>query len=176
MESNWYVVKVLPGKERSLKEEFNKQIELGRIKNILRFLCPTEKEFKVIKNKKQIRERVLYSGYLYFESETKLQEDELKQISTMNGLMGMMGDKTPVKLRENEVRRIIKDELLEEHNNISQYQYKIGESVVITDGPFTTFEGIISSINGEKVSLEVKIFGRVTPVELTLRQIDKNKF
>ncbi len=175
MESNWYVVKVLPGKERSLKEEFNKQIEQGRIKNIVRFLCPTEKEFKIVKNKKQIREKVLYSGYLYFESEITLQQDDLKQIATMNGLMGIMGDRTPIRLRENDVRRIIKDELLEERNNTFQYQYKVGESIIIIDGPFNTFEGVISSINGEKVSLEVRIFGRVTPVELTLRQIEKNK-
>ena len=39
MESNWYVVKVLPGKERSLNEDFNKQISLGKIKNVIRFVC-----------------------------------------------------------------------------------------------------------------------------------------
>jgi transcriptional antiterminator NusG len=175
MESNWYVIKVLPGKERSLKEDFNRQVTQGKIKNILRFLCPTEKEFKIIKNKKSIREKVLYTGYLYFESEKILLEDDLKEIAGMNGLMGMMGDKTPIKLKETDVKRIIKDELLEEHNSTFKYQYKVGELITIIDGPFATFEGIISSINGEKVSLEVKIFGRVTPVELTLRQIEKNK-
>jgi transcription antitermination factor NusG len=50
METNWYVVKVLPGKERSLTEQFNKDISLGRIKNIARFVCPTEKEFVAVKD------------------------------------------------------------------------------------------------------------------------------
>ena len=43
MESYWYVVKVLPGKERKLCEQFNKDIEHSRIKNITRFVCPLER-------------------------------------------------------------------------------------------------------------------------------------
>lgn len=173
MESHWYVVKVLPGKERILKEEFNKQISQGKISNILRFLCPTEKEMKVVKNKKVIREKVLYSGYLYFESETDLSNEDLKFISGMNGLMGLMGERIPVKLRESDVKRVIKDDELDEYNETIRYQFKVGELIKIIDGPFNGFDGVISSLSGEKVSLEVKIFGRVTPVELTLRQIEK---
>lgn len=173
MESHWYVVKVLPGKERILKDEFNKQIEQGKIDNIVRFLCPTEKELKIVKNKKVVREKVLYSGYLYFETGFDLTKDDLKFISGMNGLMGIMGERIPVKLRETDIKRIIKDDELEERNQTIKCNYKVGESIRIIDGPFNSFDGIISSINGEKVSLEVRIFGRVTPVELTLRQIEK---
>ena len=173
MESHWYVVKVLPGKERILKDEFNKQITQGKINNIMRFVCPTERELKVVKNKKVVREKVLYSGYLYFESENNLSNDDLKFISGFNGLMGFMGERIPVKLRETDIKRVIKDDELDEYNQTMRYQYVVGDSIKIIDGPFTTFEGIISSINGEKVSLEVRIFGRVTPVELTLRQIEK---
>lgn len=173
MESHWYVVKVLPGKERILKDEFNKQINQGKINNIIRFICPTEKELKVVKNKKVVREKVLYSGYLYFETESDLTKEDLKFISGMNGLMGIMGERIPVKLRDADIKRIIKDDDLEEHNQTIKCNYKVGESIRIVDGPFNSFDGIISSINGEKVSLEVRIFGRVTPVELTLRQIEK---
>ena len=84
METSWYVVKVLPGKERTLNEEFNKQINLGKLNNIIRFVCPTEKEFVVVKKKKVLKEKVLYSGYLYFESPKSLSEDELKHISRPN--------------------------------------------------------------------------------------------
>lgn len=174
MESQWYVVKVLPGKERSLKDEFNKQIELGNIKNVNRFVCPTEKEFKLIKNKKVIRERVLYSGYLYFETERKLTSEELKLLSGLNGLMGMMGDKTPVILRDTDVKRILKDDVLGEYNESKKINYTIGENILIVDGPFKSFNGKISNIINEKVSIEVKIFGRNTNVELTLSQIEKS--
>lgn len=173
MESNWYVVKVLPGKERSLNEDFNKQISLGKIKNVIRFVCPTEKHFVVVKNKKVLREKVLYSGYLYFEATNKLDEPELKTISLIPNIMGMMGDRMPVLLKEADVRRILKDDTLEEHIESKRLKYTIGERVVISEGPFSSFEGIISDVKGDKVDVEVKIFGRNTAVSLTLSQIEK---
>lgn len=173
MENNWYVVKVLPGKERSLTEQFNKEISLGRITNIVRFVCPTEKEFVVVKNKKVIREKVLYSGYLYFEAPKRLMEEQLKVISTIPNIMGMMGDKMPLLLKETDVRRILKDDTLEEHIESKKLKFVIGESVIVSEGPFKTFEGVISDIKGDKVDVEIKIFGRNTAVSLTLEQIQK---
>jgi len=173
MEQFWYVVKVLPGKERSLTEQFNKEIELGRIKNINRFVCPTEKEFVALKNKKVLREKVLYSGYLYFESIKNLEEDQLKEISLIPNIMGMMGDRMPVKLRESDIRRIIKDELLEQHIDSKKIKFISGEVVKVIEGPFASFEGTIKELKGEKIDVEIKIFGRNTPVTLTLEQIEK---
>jgi transcriptional antiterminator NusG len=167
------VVKVLPGKERSLTEQFNKEISLGRISNIVRFVCPTEKEFVVVKNKKVIREKVLYSGYLYFEAPKRLMEEQLKVISTIPNIMGMMGDKIPLLLKETDVRRILKDDTLEEHIESKKLKFVIGESVIVSEGPFKTFEGVISDIKGDKIDVEIKIFGRNTAVSLTLEQIQK---
>lgn len=173
MESSWYIIKVLPGKERQLTEQFNQQIELGRIKNIRRFLCPTEKEVVVVKNKKTTREKVIYSGYLYFESPQKLTEDDLKEIALIPNIMGMMGDRRPVLLKESDVSRILKDEVLVEHVESKKIKFSVGEKVIVSDGPFESFEGVISEINGDKIMIEVKIFGRDTKVELTLSQVEK---
>jgi transcriptional antiterminator NusG len=85
----------------------------------------------------------------------------------------MMGDKTPVLLRDSDIRRILKDDSLDTHIESKRTKYILGDRVMVSDGPFKGFEGIISEINGEKVSVEVKIFGRNTPVELTLTQIEK---
>ena len=173
METKWYLVKVLPGKERSLAEEFNKYIALGRMKPISRFICPTEKNIVVVKNKKAIREKVLYSGYLYFETDNSLNEDELKTISLLPNIMGMGGNRIPIELRESDVKRILKDDVLEIHEDSKRLKYIIGEQVTVIEGPFNTFEGIISEVKGDKVELEIKIFGRNTAVELTLNQIAK---
>jgi transcriptional antiterminator NusG len=173
MEQSWYVVKVLPGKERSLSEQFNKEIELGRIKNISRFVCPTEKEFVALKNKKVLREKVLYSGYLYFESIKNLENDQLKEISLIPNIMGMMGDRMPVKLRESDIRRILKDDSLEQHIDSKKVKFMSGETVKVIEGPFTSFEGTIKELKGDKIDVEIKIFGRNTPVTLTLDQIEK---
>jgi len=173
MEQSWYVVKVLPGKERSLSEQFNKEIGLGRIKNISRFVCPTEKEFVALKNKKVLREKVLYSGYLYFESIKNLEESQLKEISLIPNIMGMMGDRMPVKLRESDIRRILKDDSLEQHIDSKKVKFVSGEMVKVIEGPFMSFEGTIKELKGDKIDVEIKIFGRNTPVTLTLEQIEK---
>lgn len=173
METNWYLVKVLPGKERSLAEEFNKNISLGKMKSVTRFVCPTEKHVVVVRNKKAIREKVLYSGYLYFESPKPLNEDELKTISLLPNIMGMGGNRIPIELRESDVKRILKDDVLEIHEDSKRLKYIVGEQVTVIEGPFNTFEGVISEVKGDKVQLEIKIFGRNTAVELTLNQIAK---
>jgi transcriptional antiterminator NusG len=174
METNWYVVKVLPGKERTLTEQFNKEILLGKIKNINRFICPTEKEFVSLKNKKVLRDKVLYSGYLYFETTTKLNLDELKSLTALPNIMGMRGDKTPVLLRESDIRRILKDDILENHVESKKLKYSKGDSIKVIEGPFSSFDGIISEVKGDKIDIEIKIFGRNTAVSLTLNQIEKN--
>jgi transcriptional antiterminator NusG len=173
MNTAWYVVKVLPGKERSLTEQFNKDIGIGRISNIMRFICPTEKEFVVVKNKKVIREKVLYSGYLYFEAPKRLEEDDLKIISLIPNIMGMMGDRMPMLLKETDVRRILKDDTLEEHIESKKLKFDMGESIIVCDGPFKEFSGVIKEVKGDRVDVEIKIFGRNTAVSLTLDQIQK---
>jgi transcriptional antiterminator NusG len=173
MDTYWYVVKVLPGKERKLAEQFNKEISLGNIKNIQRFICPLEKETVILRKKKVTREKVLYSGYLYFEATKKLENDDLKVIASIQNIMAMGGDRTPVLLNSSDIKRILKDDTLEEHIESKRLIYKIGTNVKVTDGPFNGFNGIVSEVNGEKVTIEVKIFGRNSNVELTLSQIEK---
>ena len=173
MSTAWSVVKVLPGKERSLTEQFNKDIGLGRISNIMRFVCPTEKEFVVTKKKKVLREKVIYSGYLYFESLKQLENDDLKIISLIPNIMGMMGDRMPMLLKETDVRRILKDDTLVEHIESKKLKFDTGEPIIVCEGPFKDFNGIIKELKGDRVDVEIKIFGRNTAVSLTLEQIQK---
>ena len=173
IETSWYLVKVLPGKERSLTEQFNKEISLGKIKKIARFVCPTEKEFVTVKNKKVLREKVLYSGYLYFESTSKLNDDDLKGIAILPNIMGMGGDRTPILLKESDIKRILKDDTLNNHVESKKTKYSKGEIVKVIEGPFASFDAAISEVKGDKVDVEIKIFGRNTAVSLTLNQIEK---
>jgi transcription antitermination factor NusG len=173
MNTFWYIVKVLPGKERQLNEHFNQQIGLNKIKDIRRFVCPVEQEVITTKNKKILRDKVIYSGYLYFETENKLDDSQLKEISTIPNIMGMMGDKTPRLMKEVDVKKILKDEVLSSHNESRKLKYHTGDIVMIYDGPFTGFEGQIIDVRGEVVDVIVKIFGRDTKVTLTMSQIKK---
>lgn len=171
--SKWYVIKVMPGKERQLNEQFNSQISSGEMAYISRFICPTEKEMSVVSGKKVYREKVLYGGYLYFESYDTLTEDQLKRVAANPSVMSMLGDKTPRRMSKDDVSRILKDDELENHKMEKSLKYLVGEDVKVDMGPFAGFNGVIDSIKNDKVILSVKVFGRVTTVELSLDQISK---
>jgi transcriptional antiterminator NusG len=52
--------------------------------------------------------------------------------------------------------------------------YNVGTSIRVIDGPFNNFNGTIVEIKDEKVTIQVKIFGRSTNIELILSQIEKS--
>jgi transcriptional antiterminator NusG len=87
--------------------------------------------------------------------------------------MGMMGDRMPMLLKETDVRRILKDDTLEEHIESKKLKFDTGESIIVCEGPFKDFNGIIKEVKGDRVDVEIKIFGRNTAVSLTLEQIQK---
>jgi transcriptional antiterminator NusG len=66
----------------------------------------------------------------------------------------------------------------DEMNEMEEEQevpYVVGEVVKVTDGPFSSFQGTIESVNSEarKLVVSVKIFGRKTPMELSFTQVEK---
>jgi transcriptional antiterminator NusG len=102
-----------------------------------------------------------------------LGQDDLKIISLLPNIMGMIGDKMPMLLKENDVRRILKDDTLEEHIENKKLRFEVGESIIVSEGPFENFNGIIKEVKSDRVDIEIKIFGRNTAVSLTLEQIRK---
>jgi transcriptional antiterminator NusG len=86
--------------------------------------------------------------------------------------MKVLGDKRPIRVRDREIQRVLKTG--QEGQEISSgIKYTIGETVKVMDGPFNTFDGEIRLINGNKVDVDVKVFGRPTKVTLSKEQIDK---
>ena len=80
----------------------------------------------------------------------------------------------PVPLQDHEVRGIQKQVKAEAPTKVS-VEYEIGENVRVTDGPFTDFHGKVTEMNAEKGKLKVLVnmFGRETPVELDLLQVER---
>jgi transcriptional antiterminator NusG len=68
----------------------------------------------------------------------------------------------------------VKDDILENHVESKKLKYSKGDSIKVIEGPFSSFDGIISEVKGDKIDIEIKIFGRNTAVSLTLNQIEKN--
>ena len=79
-------------------------------------------------------------------------------------------------LRPQEVARILgRVDEMSEMDEEQEIPYVVGEVVKVTDGPFSSFQGTIESVNNEtkKLVVSVKIFGRKTPMELSFTQVEK---
>jgi transcriptional antiterminator NusG len=177
-DTKWYVLRVVSGKEKKIKEYLDKEIRLSGWGNaILQVLCPVEKVFKVQAGKKVLREKILFPGYLMLEAaDGKLTDDMIQTIKNVTSVIHFLGKDHPTALRKSEVNKMFgkMDEVTEQGIGYAE-PYIVGETVKIIDGPFNDFNGTVEEVNEEKKKLKVvvKIFGRATPVELNYMQVEK---
>lgn len=177
-ETKWYVLRVISGKEKKVKEHLDKEVRLsGWSEAILQVLCPIEKVYKVLNGKKVLREKILFPGYLMLEAvDGKLNDEMIQTIKQVTSVIHFLGKDNPTSLRKSEVNKMFgkMDEVSEQGIGYAE-PYIIGETVKIIDGPFNDFNGTIEEVNEEKKKLKVvvKIFGRATPVELNYMQVEK---
>jgi transcriptional antiterminator NusG len=168
----WYIVRAQSNKERNVAERITSQSEKGDLMGkVGRVLVPTENTFYMKNGKKVKREKVLYPGYIFVETNAI---GELKfWLKGLNGASGFLTNRSGeiLPLSETEVNRMIGQQ--EEQKIEVETPFVIGEEVKIIDGPFSTMLGKIDDINDQKVKLNVSIFGRITAVELNIIQIDK---
>lgn len=177
-ETKWYVLRVVSGKERKVKEYLDKEIELSGWKKVItQVLCPMEKVFKIQSGKKVLREKILFPGYIMIEAlDGKLNDTMIQTITSVTGVIHFLGKENPTALRKTEVNKMFGNiDEMDEKDIAFADSFMVGETVKITDGHFNDFNGTIEEINEEKKKLKVlvKIFGRSTPVELTFMQVEK---
>ena len=81
----------------------------------------------------------------------------------------------PSPVPQSDINRMIGAAEETELENSVDVPYLVNETVKVTDGPFSGFEGVIEEVNTEKRKLKVmvKIFGRKTPLELGFMQVEK---
>ncbi|MDE7382142.1 MAG: transcription termination/antitermination protein NusG [Muribaculaceae bacterium] len=175
----WYVLRAISGKETKVKEVLDAQIkntDLG--KHLFQVLIPTEKVLSTRNGKKVVKERTLYSGYVFIQANlTGEVIYELRNTTNViDFLRGRAKDSKPEPLQEEEVMRMlgIADKVLEPAQE-ELVEYMVGEPVKVIFGPFNGFQGVVTEVNIEKKKLkvEVKIFGRPTDLELEYSQVEK---
>ncbi len=175
----WYVLRAISGKEAKVKEVLDaaaKNTDLG--KYVSQVLIPTEKVYTTRNGKKVLKERTLYSGYVFVQAIlTGEVEYELRNTTNViDFLRGRAKGSKPESLREAEVMRMLgrADELSEPAEEDTD-RYIVGEPVKVTFGPFSGFSGVIKEVNSEKkkIKVEVKIFGRATDLELENSQVER---
>ena len=178
-ETKWYVLRVVSGKEKKVKEYLDKEIarsDWGKFVN--QVFLPVEKVYKVQNGKKVMRERNFYPGYVMIEVEHgKLNDDIINTIKNTTSVIHFLGKDNPIALRKAEVNKMLGkvDEMSDAGGITMSEPFIVGETIKIIDGPFNDFNGVIEEVNDEKKKLKVivKIFGRSTPVELNYMQVEK---
>jgi len=133
---------------------------------------PVEKKIKIKGGKRVEVEEKIYPGYVLVDM--IVTDDSWYVVRNTPRVTGFVGaGVNPVPLRKDEVDYLFKkmDSSTAKHN----IDMTVGESILITDGPFKDLEGKVSSVDQDrgKVKVLVSMFGRETPVELDFLQVKK---
>lgn len=175
MAKHWYVIHTQTGYEDRVKTVLESKVKAGLAKEtIMQVLVPIEQVSEVKGGKKRISQRKFFPGYLLVEME--LTDDTWYLIKSIPGVTGFVGaGAKPLPLREDEIDTILKQAKDAKEKPTPKVLFDKGESVRVTDGPFTNFNGVIEETNlaKGKVKVMISIFGRATPVELETWQVEK---
>jgi len=172
-ERHWYVIHCYSGYENKVRHNLEQRIDtMGMKDRIFDVVVPTEEEIEVKEGQRRTVERRVFPGYILVQM--VLGEESWYVVRNTPGVTGFVGmGNTPTPLRPEEVSQIIKR--MEAEAPKIKVSYKPGQKVRIIDGPFNDFIGTVDGIDVEraKVRVMVSFFGRETPVELDLLQVEK---
>ncbi len=173
----WFALQVYLGHENKVKNLLQKRhlelrdpaIHLGEV------LVPTQEVVEIKGGKKTKITRHLYPGYILVEMRPN--EETLHFVNNVHGVIKFLGaGKAPQPLRPREINKILgKMEEVKEAPEIIEIPFDPGDSVEVTDGPFSDFSGTVEEVYPEKgkVKVTVSLFGRPTSVELDYLQLKK---
>lgn len=170
--AKWYVVHTYSGYENAVKSSIEKFVAgRGMEDMILRIEIPLETVTEVTDAgaTKEV-ERKVFPGYVLIKM--VMTDDTWHLVRNVRGVTGFVGTANKaIPLTEDEVLAMG----MEKHEIVVKYQ--VGDHVKIVDGPLSSFTGVVEEIEPEKnrVSVMVSMFGRETPVELELDQVETTK-
>ena len=172
-EAQWYVIHAYSGHEDKVKKNLERRIESMDMQDrILDVLVPMEDEIEIKEGKRRHVQRRIFPGYVLVRM--LMSDESWYVVRNTPGVTSFVGSgNKPVPLQEKEVRGILK-QMKQEAPKV-KVEYELGETVRVVDGPFAEFLGRVDEINGEKGKLKVLVtmFGRETPLELDLLQVEK---
>ena len=139
-ETKWYVLRVVSGKERKVKEYLDKEVSRGGWSEVVKqVFLPVEKVYKVQNGKKVMRERNYYPGYVMIEiADGKLGDDLRDVIKNTSNVIHFLGKENPIALRKAEVNKMLgkMDEMAEAGGVSMSEPFIVGETIKIIEGPF----------------------------------------
>jgi transcriptional antiterminator NusG len=175
MAHRWYVIHVYSGFERQVADKIEEQaLQSHLAEEIEKVLVPMEEVVEMRRGEKVSAERKFFPGYVLVKMEMSDQSWHLiMNTAKVTGFLGPRDRPTPIS--EEEANRIIHqvEEGIERPK--PSVTFDIGEQVLVSDGPFASFNGMVEDVDEEKARLKVSvsIFGRSTPVDLEYSQVEK---
>ena len=166
--AKWYVVHTYSGYENTVKATIEKYVENRHLQDVIHEISiPMETVTEITENGPKTIERKVFPGYVLVKM--VLTDETWYVVKNVRGATGFVGDgNKPIPLTEDEIAQlgIEKREIV--------VGYGVGDSVTINDGPLTSFIGTVEEVDVEKnkVRVVVSMFGRETPVELELDQVE----
>ena len=168
--AKWYVIHTYSGYENTVKATIEKTVESRNLQDvILNVSIPLESVTEITESGvSKTYERKVYPGYVMVKM--VYSDDTWHVIRNVRGVTGFVGSASnePIPLTDDEVYQmgVEKREII--------VNYDVGDTVQILDGPLTSFTGVVESLDVDKnmVSVVVSMFGRETPVEFELDQVE----
>ena len=168
--AKWYVVHTYSGYENAVKTTIEKFVTNRHLEDmIVDIQIPLEKVTEINeKGEAKEVERKVFPGYVLIKM--VMTDDTWHLVRNVRGVTGFVGEASnkPIPLTDEEVREWGMEKVeIEVH-------YKVGDRVRISDGPLESFTGVVEEIDAEKnkVTVVVSMFGRETPVEMELDQVE----
>ena len=167
--AKWYVIHTYSGYENAVKTSIEKFVNGRNMQDlILRMEIPMETVTEVTDSgaMKEV-ERKVFPGYVLIKM--VMTDEAWHLVRNVRGVTGFVGSANkPIPLSEEEVLAMG----MEKHEIV--VRYNVGDHVRIMDGPLASFTGVVDEIEPEKnrVSVMVSMFGRETPVDLELDQVE----
>jgi transcriptional antiterminator NusG len=172
----WYVINTYSGHENKVKTNLEHRIiSMNQAPRFRRVVVPTEQVIETKDGQKVQTEKRVLPGYVLVNMD--LNDDAWTVVKNTPGVTGFVGaGAKPVPLAQGEVDRILHTGATAAGAPLrAQVEFTLGESVKVTSGPLSDFDGEIVDVNADQQKLKVlvDIFERQVPVELGFDQVKK---